>query len=74
MKAAELMGDKKKMLLCIKGKDLVAMKIKYHRSCYRNYARKNTFEIGNGEHRIIDESIFDKAFEDLPREIQQRVI
>ena len=73
LKAAEAKGDQK-MLLCIRHQDLVAMKIKYRRSFYRNYTRKETFEIDDEERKTIDQSSFDQTFDDLASEIQYRVI
>ena len=73
LKAAEAKGDQK-MLLCIRHQDLVVMKIKYLRSCYRNYTHKETFEIDDEERKTIDQSSFDQTFEDLASEIQYRVI
>ena len=41
--AAKIHGDHR-VLLAIEWQDLVATEIKYHRSCYREYARKRNLE------------------------------
>ena len=37
-KSAEALGDEK-VLIDIRGKDMVAIEVRYHRSCYREYIK-----------------------------------
>ena len=61
--AAEICDDER-VLLAIKDQDLVAIEVKYHKSCYRNYTNAKTLERikMKNEQASEQKSIYDKAF------------
>ena len=64
-----------RILLEISGKDLVAIEVKYHRSCYQSYTPPKTLErirLKDNQSRHL--SGCDGAFESLSEYVQQKIV
>lgn len=70
-KAAKLRNDTR-LLLNIEGKDTIAMEVKYHRSCYKDYVRVK--EIDKSCQEKNDEECYDRAFSNLKETVNVEII
>ena len=75
LKNAATIRDDQRILSEISGKDLVAIEVKYHRSCYRSYSSPKTLErLRQKDNQSRHLSGYDGAFESLSEYVQQKIV
>ena len=78
LQAAKIRRDHR-VSLAIEGQDLVAIEVKYHRSCYREYTRKRNLE-NLARYNAEEESTsgyrteYERAFNVLSKYIEEKII
>jgi hypothetical protein len=76
LRAAQIRNDTR-VLLQIEGKDTIALEIRYHRSCYKDYVRQETLtKLEDKSCEIEDSSTecYKIAFEEVHKFVQREVI
>ena len=76
IKAAQIWNNSR-MLLHIDGRDTIAMEIKYHRSCYKNYVHPKqlaNLEEQNYQQEDARTEVYDRAFGKLKEFFEKEVI
>ena len=73
--AAEIRNDAR-VLLAIKDQDLIALDVKYHKSCYRDYTNAKTLDRIKIKNEQENEkmSIYDKAFDRIVKVVRDTVV
>ena len=72
IQAAMTRGDQR-IVLAMNGEDPVALKVSYHRSCYRIYTSPRNLQSvtsDNNENRESERQLYDEAFQELKKELE----
>lgn len=73
LKAARIRNDKH-ILLQIESQDSIALKIKYHRSCYKDYVRQETLNKFDNRKFQTENFTSNTAHQDAFEQIKEHVI
>lgn len=76
MKAAQIRDDSR-LLLQIRAEDTIALELKYHKSCYKDYVRQETlskYEEQNCQKEDAANDGYDRAFNKVKEYVQDAVI
>ena len=71
LEAAEAKQDERK-LLELRGKDLIAAEIKYHKTCYGSYARSRDTPVQQGDYEA--NAIYEVTFQHIVNYVSERII
>ena len=73
LNAAKVRQDERVLIVATEREDVVAIKVKCHRSCYKDYTSKKTLgQIAKRQEKNC--SIYDVAFESIERIVEERVM
>ncbi|KAL9951848.1 hypothetical protein ACROYT_G044583 [Oculina patagonica] len=72
LNAAKIRGDQR-IVLELHDRDLIAIEVCYHRSCYRKYTNVKISEASKEESDEIENEIFEEAFQELKNELENKL-
>ena len=73
LNAAKVRQDER-IIVAIEREDVVAIEVKYHRSCYKDYTSKKDSWSDRKKDKGKNCSIYDVAFESIERTVEERVM